>query len=907
MRLSEIYVLGFGCLRDVRIRLGERLNLILAPNDEGKTTLQHFIPAILYPFTATALRRRFKPWRGEDYGGSLAYQLANGRKFLVKKVIKDTPRKDMVRLFEELSGEDVTSRYRTSTKGPLFAEEQLNMTKESFEGIPVVRQLQVAEIGDDKVRKEVMEKIKSLVATGQERMGLEDAIGKLERRLEEIGKTETRGRETEAARAYNRVNDLREEFKELSKAHKDLETVLEKIGTLKRKLQDCSRRERELDYKVRAARALDLRYKWKEAQAVREAYERKYGEKIPEKELVGFLENKRRALIKYKMISPQDLEKLRGLLERVKNNDTRVDLLLKDVERQDNDLKALKTQIEAIPALYSALTLQEVRDLRKIEAAVTGFDISLDRSRKDYERNLRRLQRARYNLRPARLFFGVGLFLFLVSLISFILFRPGLISQLRLPLEVAVAGLVLGAVAAVVSWSVARRIKGNMGAIGEEMKDVTLGLLSQGRELVDGIRGMKPIFEMMSGLEEPETGRLAEDLGFEEVIDITQAYMNYYRNSKAQLFEAGACGDYDEMEDQLTRFQRLIADRDRFLKDIGERRSEAERLERENERLLEDIRKDLEGPFPEVREGLSVDQVEEFIEEIGRGQRDHDELGKDIKNVRNLLEGKEEEFLKEVEQSRLQLEEMLRREPRLREIEVERTRFSAYQEEHERIKRQINDLDKMLTSKETERDEKLKGKRVLADVEMDLEDAERRLDRIKAYREAIIKAKELLRKAGERVYRDVAPNLNSFLTTKVSELSGGRYCETLTDEDLNLKVKIRELGTWESSEVLGGGMRAGLYLLLRVGILQLIAEKGGEVPPLIMDEAFNSFDDFGESRLDRIVNILCDIIEENPSFQLIYFTCQEKGQYLPIKGIIQSRFGNVVEERVGNLRIARDA
>jgi len=166
-------------------------------------------------------------------------------------------------------------------------------------------------------------------------------------------------------------------------------------------------------------------------------------------------------------------------------------------------------------------------------------------------------------------------------------------------------------------------------------------------------------------------------------------------------------------------------------------------------------------------------------------------------------------------------------------------------------------------------------------------------------------AEELLNEANKKVYKAVQPELNSFLTTKIAAISNGRYHETKMDDNLDLRVKSGNIGVYIDSEVLGGGMQAALYILLRIGILEALARKNKEVPPLIMDEAFNSFDDFGENRLESMFSLLCDIVKENAQLQVIYFTCQKRGQYEPMKKILKSKFNNIEEEYVGNFEIVR--
>ena len=895
MRFKEIFVAGFGCLKDIRLPVEDQFNLILAPNDEGKTTLQNFITAILFPFTQKTLRQRFKPWSCEIYGGNLKYSLANGEEFELHKQIKGgTSRTDIVRLFLKPSNQEVTDSYPSSRQGPLIAETQLNMTRESFEGIPVVKQLQVVEIGDDKVRKGVTEKIKSLVTTGKEDMGLEKALAKLESRLErEIGKTD-RGAGTAAGKAASRMQELEQQCQSLKALHTELEKVLEEIRTLKQRVEELEHQRRQGDYRVKKARLLDLERRRDEVERLKVSSEKKYQEQISATELIRFWEEKRNELLKYNQINLQHLKELQSKLAEMKKNDILTSQVQRDIEELKKQVTSCEAEAAAYPELYFVVSVADIRTLRDLEQKLHHCRDVLSQQEPQYQEST--IQRSRTESRSGhtKLLFKMSAAFCLGSLL--LLFF--------LPLWVVVIAVLFAGTAVLFRFKLKKEME-TLTALERKIEDCKTRLCICAEEMIGDFTKAEPALRRIPDLAQPELPKkLPRTSDFRETKELLRSWVDLYTEAEAKLFRGATCQNYDQLYERLIAFQQFGERIKQLQEEVTKKQGGGEDLNQKSELLGKEVFQSLRKWCPEVEGDHSVEVAEECIEQIKAKRSDYATLERDLGGVANLLEGKDQStFLTEVNRSRKQVGELSDQDPRLAELRVEWEKLSNYQQQYQRIERELREQRELLVRKETERDEKLRGKPELADVESDLEDALRRLERIHLYRDALSKAQELLREAGTRVYTDIAPKLNQFLTTKVSQLSGGRYSETLMDENLNLRVKIQGLGSYEDAQVLGGGMRAGLYLLLRVGILNLVAEKGGELPPLIMDEAFNSFDDFGPNRLEKMVNLLCDVLQQNPNLQLIYFTCQEKGQYLSLKQILQSKFSDVTEKEVGNFRI----
>ncbi len=92
MKLIECEILAFGGLRDRRLSFGEGVTEVLSENGSGKSTLAAFLKAMLYglpPSRKQSLeendRRRYTPWEGGRFGGSLTFADAAGRRYRIER------------------------------------------------------------------------------------------------------------------------------------------------------------------------------------------------------------------------------------------------------------------------------------------------------------------------------------------------------------------------------------------------------------------------------------------------------------------------------------------------------------------------------------------------------------------------------------------------------------------------------------------------------------------------------------------------------------------------------------------------------------------------------------------------------------------------------------------------------
>jgi uncharacterized protein YhaN len=184
-------ILGFGKLKGSSLEFKSGLNLVFAPNEGGKSTLQRFLAGMLYGQLRSDLKvqRRldpwvelFKPWHGSEYGGVLWCRLDDEREVEIHRFFgKDETRIEI----RASTGEDITSQYEQQRNGEvLFARFHFGMPKELFESVGMIRENKVAEIhGYETIR----DRIANLAQSGDEELSIRQSLAHIREKMEYIG------------------------------------------------------------------------------------------------------------------------------------------------------------------------------------------------------------------------------------------------------------------------------------------------------------------------------------------------------------------------------------------------------------------------------------------------------------------------------------------------------------------------------------------------------------------------------------------------------------------------------------------------------------------------------------------------------------------------------------------------
>lgn len=132
MRLLNCHIENFGKLHDFSMDFSAGCNTICQENGFGKSTLASFIRVMFYGFLGESKRnnlenerKRYQPWQGGIYGGSLSFEVGE-RQYCLRRVFHDKMQNDEFELRDQktnLISTDYTER---------IGEELFGVNQESF-------------------------------------------------------------------------------------------------------------------------------------------------------------------------------------------------------------------------------------------------------------------------------------------------------------------------------------------------------------------------------------------------------------------------------------------------------------------------------------------------------------------------------------------------------------------------------------------------------------------------------------------------------------------------------------------------------------------------------------------------------------------------------------------------------
>lgn len=132
MRLLNCHIENFGKLHDFSMDFSAGCNTICQENGFGKSTLASFIRVMFYGFLGESKRnnlenerKRYQPWQGGIYGGSLSFEVGE-KQYCLRRVFQDKMQNDEFELRDQktnLISTDYTER---------IGEELFGVNQESF-------------------------------------------------------------------------------------------------------------------------------------------------------------------------------------------------------------------------------------------------------------------------------------------------------------------------------------------------------------------------------------------------------------------------------------------------------------------------------------------------------------------------------------------------------------------------------------------------------------------------------------------------------------------------------------------------------------------------------------------------------------------------------------------------------
>ncbi|MFN2463048.1 MAG: ATP-binding protein [Candidatus Dormibacteria bacterium] len=125
-----------------------------------------------------------------------------------------------------------------------------------------------------------------------------------------------------------------------------------------------------------------------------------------------------------------------------------------------------------------------------------------------------------------------------------------------------------------------------------------------------------------------------------------------------------------------------------------------------------------------------------------------------------------------------------------------------------------------------------------------------------------------LRVAAEEIRRNYAPRLQEYLGRDLARITGGRYTAAVVNDRFEVLLRAPETGSLVEISQLSRGTQQQVYLLLRLGLLEVMSASTEQLP-MFLDDALALADD---RRRVELLQLL-----EAEARQVLYFTAGEEG------------------------------
>ncbi|HHY91471.1 MAG TPA: AAA family ATPase [Clostridiales bacterium] len=908
MRIEEMYIGRFGKIEDRSIRFEPGLNVIYGENEAGKTTVQAFIKAMLYGFSAKRKslreneRKRYFPWSGERAFGMLTFTDSDGTQYLIKRSFGAQKRQDEQVVLDCITGQEAV---HIDFEKP--GETLLGIGEEGFEKTICIKQLG-SQIDCGK-EDEIMQRLTNLQQTGDEDISYQKAVQTLlesKKKLEnqrKTGKLDALRLHREKLREeYNKAVQRHEEMIEEEIQLKELEAqkslLLQQIKELEEKKERIRKYKLYQEYK----RLTEYQQKINELREEKKQLEQfllRNGEIIQESFLTE-LQEQHSYMIQLKReidAVESELQKLEEAiaekqealkaLDAYKNlGEDEVNTLLKyhhESKLLQEQLEQMQKSEEELKELEKQL-LEEERKLREICAAK---EVEKDLEVQVYQAR-ERLQtlKSEHAGREAQ---KQSLLLKKEMLEGK---AKGIFLQIAVGIAVALAGGVAGWLqhlifygfsALAILWCLMRFHQ--KGKIAEEIREIQEALLhdEKGDSIKEEIEKLTQFLRQayqVFGAEDFETfqkraeayRQQKEDfIRFRAKVEEKRAQRDEKEIERVQkklcqqaqyienILEACACRSVEEFSRCQKDYAQLVLEKENLEKqkeDLLTRRAEKQKeLEKSEQKIAEQ----LEGLNIAAEAGKDLQAILKLLsEKMNQKKEIESEIDSFAGRYRAVLNDREEAAIRE------ELENFIPDENDAAlgdEKEVDR----VFQQKHEELfalQDRIHELAHSIQRKEQEGKSVAQLEEELSEVNEAIQYGERRIQVFNA-------ALEGLEEAFKEIQKDFGPKLNQKTGEILGRITRGKYTDLRISEDYQVRVTDPVQKEMREADYFSNGTWDQIYFALRLGIVQMIFENEKR-PFLLLDDAFVQYDD---RRLEAVWEYLHEYAKEH---QVLLFTCHER-------------------------------
>ena len=219
MEFNHLKINGFGKLVNKDIELKSGINVIYGENEAGKSSLLKFLTAMLYGVSKNKNGKsisdfdRYKPWKTEEFSGSMEYTLENGERFEIYREFK----KKNASVYNS-EKEDISKNFKENkTKGIVFFEEQTGIEEETYLSTAIIEQEEVKLAQSS--QNAIIQKISNKVSSGDDNISYKKSLAQI---------TKMQGEKVGTDRTQNKpINLVNTEIKKLENKRIELEEIKE--------------------------------------------------------------------------------------------------------------------------------------------------------------------------------------------------------------------------------------------------------------------------------------------------------------------------------------------------------------------------------------------------------------------------------------------------------------------------------------------------------------------------------------------------------------------------------------------------------------------------------------------------------------------------------------------------------
>src|SRR5438874_11703708 len=278
MRLTRIEIEGFGSLQGMDLRFGPAMNLVVGPNEAGKSTLQEAIVTGRFglrsgngPRAATIERGdRWRPWQGGNFGLALEFALDDGTQLRVERDLDA----ETTRVTDVGTGAVLTDRFERYASGAIqLGRQLLGVSRDIYTNTACISRSEVMRLEDAGSIKEAIVALADSASPDRTAQRVLDRLR--QERVQRIGKP--RGRTGPLHDLESRLAELERQLAAARQARAAVDELAQKRETVGALTEAELGIVQTLEAAVLASRLEEARHRLDRAQAVEQAINEERG------------------------------------------------------------------------------------------------------------------------------------------------------------------------------------------------------------------------------------------------------------------------------------------------------------------------------------------------------------------------------------------------------------------------------------------------------------------------------------------------------------------------------------------------------------------------------------------------------------------------------------------------------